>query len=582
MHNNEKIKNLFENIDPMHKGGDQESLGEAPKDAAYKIHAQGLSYDEKHLVDLFMSCCKKYPEQVACSFMGTEITYHKLAVYSYKLAKILQAQHTKKHVRVGVMLPNCLHFPVCFWSVMRAGYTAVLINPMLTQHELALQLEDAQLDALIFMDISSRVVRRAVKKAPVKHLYICSLGDFFGHMKRNILQIYLKFFKRKVPIFRLKNTTVLRNSLLACDDFEDQHVYAELASMSPDDLALIQYTGGTTGRAKGVMLSHENLIANATQCEDAIRQMLPEGPQVVLAALPLYHVYALMICAICFMRRGSELVLVLDPRQQSKLIHLLAESKLTVFVGINTLFQKLLLNKKFSEVDCSSWKLSISGGMSLQDQINLQWRQRTGTPMVQGYGLTEASPVVSINLSQHKKHLHSIGQAIPATDVAVIDTATQELCALNQPGELCVRGPQVMQGYLNLPDKTQHCLINGWLLTGDIVYMDKDGYLYVVDRKKDMVVISGFNVYPAEIELILEQHPAVIEAAVIGVQAADDTESLQAFVVCNDKAITAQDIVSHCQEHLVAYKVPKNICFKRELPKSHVGKVLRRELVAKS
>lgn len=530
---------------------------------------------ESSLVDLLESACAEHKDATAYSFMGEKITYADLDMRTKQFAiYLLKHLNIKPGARVGIMLPNSFHFPVAFFGILRAGMTVVTINPLYTDHELTVQLKDAKCSALLVLESCAHVAAKSLTSVPIDHIIIARIGDFFGFFKRKLIHFIVKYQRRLIQPYDLPNAHYFKKILR----YQTDLATVALKKPTAQQIALIQYTGGTSGTPKGVMLSHGNLTANSQQCRFMLQDMLHQGPYTVLGALPFYHIYSLMICSICFISLGAECVLVVDPRQKNDLINTLKNNDINVFVGINTLFQSLLQNKKFAAVDCSKWLLTITGGMAIQDTVYKQWRQRTETNIVQGYGLSEASPVVSVNLSQDASLSSSIGMPIPGTDICLLRMDEIGLSAVGEPGELCVRGPQVMQGYWQQIEKTQISIINSWLLTGDIAKMDANGNLFLVDRKKDMVIVSGFNVYPAEVEEVLLSCPGVDDAAVIGRDDPETGEALYAYIVKGDLNISANDIIAYSHHRLAGYKIPKKITFIDDMPRSPIGKLLRRKL----
>lgn len=537
------------------------------------INANTKINHDTTLLDLFDQACTNYANNTAYSFMGEKLSYANLNQRVNQFAAyLLQQLQVKPGSRVGIMLPNSLHFPVVFFGILRAGMTAVTINPLYTKHELTVQLQDAQCNTLIVLENSAHVLAAVIDKVPVNKVVIARIGDFFGFFKRKLIHWVVKYKRRLIKPYNLPQAHYFKQVL--------RYELGDLnfPKCSADQLALIQYTGGTSGVPKGVMLSHGNLASNAKQCQLMLRELLSDGPNLVLGALPFYHIYALMICSISFLGLGAECVLVIDPRQQNDLIKILKNNKLNVFVGINTLFKSLLANPKFSKVDASGWEFTITGGMALEEEVHKQWQQRTDTKIIQGYGLSEASPVVSVNLKQDEKYNNSIGMPLPGTDVCLLKMNGVGICDVNEPGELCVRGPQVMQGYWQKQQRTATTLIHNWLLTGDVATMDADGQLSLVDRKKDMIIVSGFNVYPAEVEAVLLSCPGIVDAAVIGKEDEDSGEAVHAYLVKADKSITDEDIIAYADHKLSGYKVPSKVIFIDKMPRSPIGKLLRRKL----
>ena len=538
-----------------------------------------LPEEIKDLRALFNYICQQHKDKPAYHFMQHSISYHELHTKAITIAKFMQQQlNLSPKACVGIMLPNSLHYPVSFWATIMAGYRVVNINPLSTPQELGKVIKDAHIELIIVLENHLPSVKAISNDCQLKNILVANIGDFMGTLTRIGIKAWLLFKGMRQSIPRGKVYIKFRK---ACN-FISQ---AQLSNPPIDSMcepALIQYTGGTSGQPKGVILTHHNIISNAKQIKQLLDYKIGANPQVVLGALPFYHIYALMLNLLAFALHGSSTLIILDPRQQNKLITTLQKNPINIFIGINSLFKSLLENPSFMQIDFKSWQFTMTGGMTMQKSVNLDWRAATNTQVIQGYGLTEASPVVTINLSQEEQLIRSIGIPLANTDVIIIKTNKAEICNSDEAGELCVRGPQVMQGYWRRPEKTAMNLINGWLLTGDIAKMDADGNLFIVDRKKDMLIVSGFNVYPAEIEEVLERHPMVLDAAVIGVPDDKTGEAVKAFVVRQKSGcVTVDEIIAHCQENLLQYKIPKEVVFISEIPKSQVGKVMRRMLHSK-
>lgn len=517
----------------------------------------------------------RFPDRPAISNMGKTFTYAEVDRLSQHVASYLQHElKLPRGARVAIMLPNVLQFPVMLMGILRAGMTVVNVNPLYTARELIHQLNDAGADTIIVLSNFASVLQDALPKTDVKNIIVTSLGDMIGGFRGPLVNFVVKYIKRMVPSWYIDNARSFDEVL----QIGSAKPYDRI-DVKPEDVAFLQYTGGTTGVSKGAVLSHANMIANVMQIVcwvDPVKPLL--GQESVIAALPLYHIFSLTVCCFCFFASGSEIRLVTNPRDINSFVRILKSAPFSFFVGLNTLFNHLNLHKDFKQVDFSQLKLTVSGGMALQSTVARQWHEITGLPIVEGFGLTEASPVVTINPVTIKEFNGSIGVPIPSTDVAIIDAKGNRLSA-GQDGELCVKGPQVMEGYWQRPEATAKVIDeDGWLRTGDIARMDEDGYFYLVDRQKDMIVVSGFNVYPNEIEEVISAMPEVKEVAVIGVPSEKTGEAVKAFVVKAENDLTDSDIVTYCRERLTAYKVPKQIEFRFDLPKSNVGKILRREL----
>ncbi|MEZ5613745.1 MAG: AMP-binding protein [Rhodocyclaceae bacterium] len=505
---------------------------------------------------------------------GVGLTYRQLDVLSRKVAAYLQSVlKLAPGSRVALMLPNILQFPVCLFGALRAGYVVVTVNPLYTARELAHQLADSGAEALFILENMAHVLEKASAGTPLRHVVVTGVGDLLGFPKRQLAHVVVRRLKKLVPPFSLPGA-VSFDAVLA------QGAAARFApvKVASDDLAFLQYTGGTTGVSKGAMLTHRNLLANARQGQAWSDPFLdPDEPFVLVTAIPLYHIFALG-SAVSHMIRGGVNVLVSDPRNTDAFVKVLSRYRFVALPAVNTLFNSLVHHPDFPKLDFSRLRFSIGGGAAVQRAVAERWQQITGVPLCEGYGLTECSPTVTVNPLDIPGYTGAIGLPVPSTDVSIRDEAGREV-PLDTPGELCVRGPQVMKGYWNRPDETAQVMTpDGFLRTGDVAAIDARGFIRIVDRKKDMILVSGFNVYPNEIEQVVAMHPGVLEAAAVGVPDEATGEAVRLYVVRKDPALGAEAIVAHCRESLTAYKVPKRVEFLDELPKSNVGKVLRREL----
>ena len=530
--------------------------------------------DNPNLITMFLDSVKKYPNNSVLTNFGTTITYQKLNELSKAIANYLRFE-LKLHrgARIGIMMPNIIQLPVVMLGILRAGMTVVNVNPLYTARELKHQLNDAEADALFVVDNFAKTVAQCYKKLTAKHIIITALGDAFAPIKRKLFNFAVKKIKKMVPAYDIEGAQTYLNAL----KLGRSHEYSAVP-IHADDFAFLQYTGGTTGVAKGAELTHRNMICNLIQTALCVKPCIDNGQERLILALPMYHIFSLTVCFFGFIYFGSESILVTNPRDLDGFVKLLRNEKFTVFAGVNTLFNALIHHKRIHEVDFSHLKLTASGGMALQKKVADEWRDLTGNEITEGYGLTEASPVVSLNPIDNKYFNHSIGLPLPSTNVKIIDEHGEEL-GIDEVGELCIQGPQVMRGYWKNPEATREVLdADGWLKTGDMARIDSRGYIYIVDRKKDMIVVSGFNVYPNEIEDVIALMDDVNQVAVIGVPSEKTTEAVKAFVVKADPKLTKEDIKAHCLQHLTRYKIPKEIEFRYELPLSNVGKVLRRVL----
>jgi long-chain acyl-CoA synthetase len=528
----------------------------------------------------FEAIAARFAERPALANLGRVLTYAQLETLSRHFAAFLTGSlHLERGERVAIMLPNLLQQPVAFWGALRAGLTVVNINPLYTARELEHQLRDSGASVLVALENFTPVVAEVLPKVRLKAVILTRLGDLLSFPKSYLVNWYARFSKRGAPIHPIVGALSFGQAL-----HQGAHLPFRKIEPRPDDPALIQYTGGTTGIAKGALLSHRNLLANIEQCVAWIKAGLPperaliDGEEIVVTALPLYHIFALTVNLLCFTRLGALNHLITNPRDLVRLVRELGQVRFTVFAGVNTLFKGLLITPGFDTLDFSALKFVIGGGMPIEEAVARRWRETTGRAIIEGYGLTEASPVATINLPDSAEFTGSIGLPLPSTECSIRNDRGDPL-PLGMPGELWVRGPQVMAGYWNRPDETAEVLSpDGWLRTGDIARMDERGLIYLVDRKKDMILVSGFNVYPNEIETVLGAHPAVRECAAVGVPDERTGETVKVFVVRKTPELDADTVRRYCRMNLAAYKVPKHVEFRDELPKTLIGKILRREL----
>lgn len=524
--------------------------------------------------DVFCQSVKKFAGQPAFQNMGKTLTYAETGKLATDFASYLQnVLKLPRGERVAIMLPNVLQYPVALFGILQAGLVAVNTNPLYTPRELEHQLKDSGATAIIVLENFANTLELVLPRTQIKHVIVASVGEMFGLLKGSLINFVIRKIKKMVPEYRIRETvsfqTVLKEGA--------KHVFQPVA-LNREDTALLQYTGGTTGVAKGAVLSHGNICANMLQAKEWIKNQLREGKETVIAALPLYHIFALTVNLMIFANAGSKIILITNPRDMKGFIGELKKQRVNVFIGVNTLFNAMVNRPDFAEVDFSELRLTLGGGMATQKAVAEKWKKITGTPIVEAYGLTEASPGVCCNPLNIESYSGSIGLPVSSTEVELRDANGKEV-PVGQPGELWVKGPQVMQGYWNRPEETAKAIdARGFLETGDIAVMDEKGWLKLVDRKKDLVVVSGFNVYPNEIEEVIAHHGKVMEVACIGVPDEKTGEALKVFVVKKDPSLTKEELIAFCRTELTAYKVPKNIEFRDELPKSNVGKILRREL----
>ncbi|MCU1797851.1 long-chain-fatty-acid--CoA ligase FadD [Pectobacterium polaris] len=525
------------------------------------------------LIEMFENGVKRYADRPAFVNMGEVMTFRKLEERSRAFAAYLQNQlKLQKGDRVALMMPNLLQYPVALFGVLRAGMVVVNVNPLYTPRELEHQLKDSGASTIVIVSNFAHTLEKIVHNTAVKHVILTRMGDQLSTAKGTLVNFVVKYIKRLVPKYHLPDAISFRRVLQ--EGRRQQYIRPDIINT---DLAFLQYTGGTTGVAKGAMLTHRNMLANLEQCKGAYGAVLREGTELVVTALPLYHIYALMVNGLLFFELGGKNLLITNPRDIPAVVKELKQYPFTAITGVNTLFNALLNNKEFHELDFSALRLSAGGGASVQQSVAERWEKLTGKHLLEGYGLTESSPVVSGNPYDLKHYSGSIGLPMPSTDVRIIDDNGND-AGPGESGELWVRGPQVMLGYWQQPAATDEVLKDGWLATGDVVTSDDEGFLRVIDRKKDMILVSGFNVYPTEIEDVISRHPKVSESAVVGVENEVSGEAVKAFVVRRDNSLTKEELITHCRRNLTGYKVPKEIEFRDDLPKSNVGKILRREL----
>ncbi|CNI22410.1 long-chain-fatty-acid--CoA ligase [Yersinia massiliensis] len=525
------------------------------------------------LVEMFENAALRYADQPAFINMGEVMTFRKLEERSRAFAAYLQqGLGLQKGDRVALMMPNLLQYPIALFGILRAGMVVVNVNPLYTPRELEHQLTDSGAAAIVIVSNFAHTLEKVVFNTQVKHVILTRMGDQLSTAKGTLVNFVVKYIKRLVPKYYLPDAISFRTAL---------QKGRRLQYVKPDvintDLAFLQYTGGTTGVAKGAMLTHRNMQSNLEQAKAAYAPLLQPGHELVVTALPLYHIFALTMNCLLFIELGGRSLLITNPRDIPGLVKELSHYPFTAMTGVNTLFNALLNNEEFHKLDFSTLRLSVGGGMPVQQAVAERWEKLTGKHLLEGYGLTECSPLVTGNPYDLKHYSGSIGLPVPSTDVRLVDDEGQDV-AFGEPGELWVRGPQVMLGYWQRPAATDEVLKDGWLATGDIATLDEQGFLRIVDRKKDMILVSGFNVYPNEIEDVVALHSKVLESAVIGVPNEVSGEAVKLFVVKKDASLTQEELLTHCRRYLTGYKVPKIVEFRDELPKSNVGKILRREL----
>ncbi|HWM44725.1 MAG TPA: long-chain-fatty-acid--CoA ligase [Burkholderiales bacterium] len=526
----------------------------------------------RSLIELFDKSIDKYRSRPAFHNMGKSITFDELDKRSRDFGAWLQAKGLAKGARVAIMMPNCLQYPIAMFGTLRAGCTVVNVNPLYTPRELEHQLKDAGAEAIVILENFGHVLQEVRARTSLKHVVVTSLGEMLG-VKGVIVNLVVRKVKKMVPPYDLPGAISFKQALA-----EGSGKPLSTPSLGHEDIAFLQYTGGTTGVSKGAMLLHRNIIAALMQYEAWLAPAIGSERPVIITALPLYHIFSLTVNCLVMMVVGGENVLITNPRDIPGFVKELAKHKYTIITGVNTLFNALLNHPDFAKLDFSHVKLAVGGGMAVQKAVAERWKQVTGTPLIEGYGLTETSPSATANPMNASEFTGSIGVPMSSTEVVLRDDSDRDV-PHGQPGEICIRGPQVMAGYWQRPDETAKVIgKDGFLHTGDIGIMDDKGFIRIVDRKKDMILVSGFNVYPNEIEQVLATHPGVLECAAIGVPDEHSGEVPKVFVVKKDPQLTEQDVLEHCKKGLTGYKRPKYVEFRSELPKTNVGKILRRAL----
>ncbi len=527
---------------------------------------------DKDILDLFFESCDNFKDQTAYVNFDKKLSYSEIKKLSFQLASYLQAQDLKKGDKIAIQLPNLLQHPVSLWASIISGLTVININPVYTQRETLHLLKDSGAKAIILFSSCAKILETILQDTQIKTVIVTEPGDLLNFPKKQIVNFVFKYIQKKSKSYKIPKSISFTKAL-SFKSKQPPQIYRK----QMEETLFIQYTGGTTGVSKGACLSQKNILSNLKQCELWLTPSLKKGEEYVLAPLPLYHIFAFLVNGLLLFLYGAKNILVSDPRQIPQLISIMKKYPLTLGVGVNTLFRALTLNPSFKNIDTSSWKFFIAGGMALESNTQKTWKKITGSPIIEGYGLTEASPVVCCNDLKNPKD-QSIGLPLPSTNIRIVDLEGSEL-PIGQDGELEVKGPQVMRGYYNKEQENKIIFTqDGWLKTGDIASIDEGGFIYIKDRKKDMINISGFNVYPNEIEGVLTAHSKIKEAAVIGIMDEHSSESVKAFIIKNDESLSFEEIKQYCKKNLAPYKIPKKIEFVKEIPKTNIGKPLRRLL----
>jgi len=523
--------------------------------------------------EVFEASVAKYGERPSFTCMGKTITFDELNTLSAAFGSFLQSNGCGKGTRIALMMPNILQYPVCVFGVLRAGCTVVNVNPLYTARELLHQLNDSGAEIIVVVENFAATLQEVVGKTKVRQTIVTSIGELLG-VKGLLVDFAIRHVKKMVPAYSIPGAIHLS------DAFNDGRKRTlERVEIGHDDIAFLQYTGGTTGIAKGAMLLHRNIVANLLQARAWVFPFMhTKEREIIITPLPLYHIFSLTANCLTFMTLGAENVLIPNPRDIPGFVKEMRKYRFTAFTGVNTLFNALLNDPDFAKLNFSTLHLTLGGGMAVQEAVAIRWKAVTGSPLIEAYGLTETSPAATINPLDLPAYNGSIGLPVPSTELELRDDAGKAV-PLGQPGEICIRGPQVMAGYWQRADETAKVIDpDGWFATGDVGIMDERGFVRIVDRKKDMILVSGFNVYPNEIEGVVAMHAGVLECAAVGVPDKKSGEAVKLFVVRKNPALTADEVLRHCREHLTGYKCPRDVEFRDDLPKSNVGKILRREL----
>jgi long-chain acyl-CoA synthetase len=534
------------------------------------ITDEAARYDS--LVAIIEESCTEHADKTAYISMGVELSYAEMDRQSRNVAAWLQSAGVKKRDRVALMMPNVLQYPVCLMGVLRAGAVVVNTNPLYTPSELEHQLKDSGADTIVIAENFAHTLEKALPNTPVKRIIVTGVGDMLGGVRGLVTNLVVRHVKKLVPAWKLPNAIPLKKVLA-----EGAHASYTRPTLAHDDLALLQYTGGTTGVAKGAMLTHGNMVSNLCQAYAWVTPYVSKD-ECIVTALPLYHIFALTANCLTFFKLGARNLLIINPRDIPDFVKSLRSVPFTALTGVNTLFNALLNDPNFAKLDFSSLRIVLGGGMAVQEVVAKRWLALTNVPVAQAYGLTETSPAVTINPFDKREFTGSIGLPVPSTEIAIRHDKGPDL-AQGETGEICVRGPQVTPGYWNAPEETAKAFDeDGFLRTGDIGYVDEQGYVFIMDRKKDMILVSGFNVYPNEVEAIAMEHPDVQDVAAVGVPDERSGEVVKLFVIRKTDRLTEADLIKHCRAKLTGYKAPKHVEFRQELPRSNVGKILRRKL----
>lgn len=525
------------------------------------------------LIDLLEESFSKFSPNPAFQNLDHTLSFKEIDEKSKRFACFLQHElELNPGDRIAIQMPNLLQYPIALFGALRAGLVVVNTNPLYTPTEMRHQFKDSGAKAIVILANFASNLQEILADTDIQSVIVTEVGDQIPFPKSLIVNSVVKYIKKMVPSYDLPQAISFNEAIAAGAEYT-----YDRPKVTQSDIAFLQYTGGTTGVSKGAVLTHQNILANMLQIVEWMRPSLIAGQETVITALPLYHIFSLTVNCLAIMNYGGKNILITNPRDIPDFIKTLKKNKFTVVTGVNTLFNALMNHPEFNQINFKNLKISVAGAMALQRPVAERWKHLTNTLLVEGYGLTESSPVVCCNpIVEGLDKVGTIGLPLPSTEVTLLDDDYKPV-EVGQPGELCVKGPQVMKGYWNRDDETQKVMKNGWLLTGDIAVQDELGYFKIVDRKKDMILVSGFNVYPNEIEEVLVEHPSVLEAAAVGIPDEKSGEAVKAFVVIKTP-VTEAELIEFCRTKLTNYKVPRKIAFKDELPKTNVGKILRRAL----
>jgi len=522
--------------------------------------------------EMFHKCTDQYKDSISFESFGKTITYGELDVLTDNFAAFLQERGLKKGDRIAIQLPNILQYPIAMFGALKAGLIIVNINPLFTSREMLEKFEDADCKAIVIVSNFAYRLEKVIDKTNINTVIVTGVGDLVGGIKGPVINGVLKYIKGAVKPYTLKGHIKFPRTLCIGKSRQLEDV-----EVNREDIAFLQYTGGTTGIPKGAVIKHKNILAQIEQIQGWMGEVIREREEVIVTPLPLYHIFSLTVNCFSFFTKGTRNILIANPKDIPSLVKTIKKSRFTVLTGVNTLFNAMLQNEDFKKVDFSTLKVVIGGGVAVQKSVAVQWKKITGVGLCEGYGLTESSPVLTCNPIDGTERIGTIGMPFPSTDIKIsTDEGFEE--KEGTAGEILAKGPQVMDGYWNKPEETSLALDKGWLKTGDIGYIDEDGFITIVDRKKDMINISGFNVYPNEIEEVAASHPKVLEAGVRGEKNEDGYEFVKLFIVRKDDSLTEKDIIKYCKKSLTKYKIPREVHFRDELPKTNIGKILRREL----